>query len=290
MAVETGTRGQIKTELIDGTPVARLLISNPANRNAVTYDMLQEFQQALAALDINDSVKVVIVSGEGADVTSGWDLSEVYEVFGRFPGGEGMAIPSQRARIRYLSQLWGRSGLYTRYMQLHKLTIFEAKGMCLDIGLYLALCSDIVIATPDLQIGNPRWLLAGAEGDLRMLAAAVGLRRAKQLVYVENVVDADRAKEIKLVEMVVPSEKLEETVMALAKTLSGIPRDNIFTAKDNAGGQFVSGMAGAQSRATGLSNVLYRDGEFNFLRERRNRGLAGAMEAAQRYARGEPID
>jgi enoyl-CoA hydratase len=289
MVTNTETTGSIKVELVEGTPVARLLISNPAKRNAVTFAMLQEFSAALTELDCDDSIKVVIVSGEGADVTSGWDLSEVYDVFSKFPGG-GTAIPSQRARIQYYSQLWGRNGLYPRYMQLHKLTIFEAKGLCFDIGLYLCLCSDLVVATPDLQIGNPRWLFAGAEGDLRLLSATVGLRRAKQMVFLENIVSAEQAKAMKLVELMVPHDKLEETVMALAKTLSGIPRDNIFTAKNNSGGQFVSGMSGALSRATGLSNVLFREGEFNFLRERRERGLEAAIEAAQKYARGEPID
>lgn len=286
MTLKTESMGRIRVEHIEGTAIARLHIANPDKRNAMTFDMLTDLNDALAQLDRDDSVKVVIVSGEGKDVTSGWDLSEVYDVFSRFPGGSS-SIPSQRARIQYYSQIWGRNGLFPRYAQLHKLTIFEAKGLCYDVGLYLGLYSDLVVATPDLQIGNPRWLFAGGEGDLKILAATVGLRRAKQLVFLQNTVSADEAKDMKLVELVVPPEALDDTVMALAKTLSGIPRDNIFTAKNGSGGQFVSGMSGALSRAVGLSNILYRDGEFNFLKERRDNGLKAAMEAAESYARGE---
>jgi enoyl-CoA hydratase/carnithine racemase len=192
--------------------------------------------------------------------------------------------------MQYYELLWGSSGLFQRYMQLHKMTILAAKCRCFDVGLYLALTSDIVVGADNLQIGNPRWLFGGADGDLSLLTAAVGLKRAKQLVFVDNVITADIAKEIKLVELVVPGERLGETVMALATTLTGIPRDNIFTGKDRNGAHFFPGMSQALGRAAGLSNILIREGEFNFLRERRNRGLEGALQAAAHYAKGEPID
>jgi enoyl-CoA hydratase/carnithine racemase len=151
--------------------------------------------------------------------------------------------------------------------------------------MYLALCSDLVVATPDLRIGNPRWLFSGADGDITLLSWAVGVKRAKQMVFYENVVSGERANQIKLVELLVAPDKLDETIDTIAASLSGIPRANIFSNKRDNLGAYARSMSRTAGRAATLSNALYRQGEFNFLRERRNLGVDAAIEAAKEYAR-----
>lgn len=287
-SVSTG-QGSIRLETEPGQPIARLIVSQPGKGNAVTLHMIREFIDRLQALSEDDTIKVVVLMGDGADLSTGIDLDEAYDIYRQFPGGGGK-FPAQRTRVYFHDLLWGPQGLFQRLLSLRKMVILAAQGRCWDTGLYMSLCSDIVVGTPDLKIGNPRWKFAGADGDLSLLTATVGPKRAKQMVFVENVLDAEQAKDWKLIDLIVPGEKLDETVMALATTLTGIPRDAIATGKPGSAGHFAEHMDKAVTRAAVLSNILYRDGEFIFLRERRNRGTKGAVEAAEKFARGEPVD
>ncbi|GAA3286300.1 enoyl-CoA hydratase/isomerase family protein [Arthrobacter citreus] len=58
-------------------PVATVLLANPGRRNTLTAAMWRQFAVVLAPLEHDDSVKVVIIRGDGEDFSAGADISDL---------------------------------------------------------------------------------------------------------------------------------------------------------------------------------------------------------------------
>src|SRR5690606_23557634 len=127
-----------------------------------------------------DLIKVILIRSVGPDLSVGLDVGELDRLYSSEPD----RIPSQRARLAaHHETWWGPDGLYTRLLNCRKITIARAQGLCYGIGFYLGLYSDLVVACEDAVFGQPRWRHVGVDGDISMLVAAVGLKRASEMMY-----------------------------------------------------------------------------------------------------------
>ena len=128
------------------------------------------------------------------------------EIVARFPHRPPRAFVrrNQRARFEAANVWWGSAGLFSRLLHSSKITIAAAKGLCLETGLYLALYSDLTVASETAKFGVPAWRHVGVNGDISMLIAAVGLKRAKSLIYCGAEWDARTALAYGLIDGVAP--------------------------------------------------------------------------------------
>ena len=123
--------------------IGRIVIQRPEQANAFSMDMVAAFRAALTQLESNDAIKVIVISATGGNLTRGFDPAEVEQIYKTAPGGSSRKVPSQRARVLALDALWwGPHGLYGRLLHCPKITILAAKGLCHEVGLYLALYCD----------------------------------------------------------------------------------------------------------------------------------------------------
>ena len=269
--------------------IGRVIIARGDAGNAISIEMAAAMRDALAAFAQDDAIKVIVISAEGNDLTRGFDPSQVEQVYKQAPGGSSKRVPSQRARLMAVDALWwGPDGLYTRILHCPKVTVLAAKGLCHDVGVYLALCCDLVLADETARFANPRWRHVGADGDLSMLASAVGLKRAKELLIFGMEWSARQAQSHGLVDEVVAPEELEAAALKLALFCTQVMRDGIAAEKhvvfaSLAKMQIGTGFAAATTVAAWASNLHFRPGEFNFLREVRERGLDAAIGAAAEH-------
>ena len=279
----------IRCERVDEPHVGRLIIARGDAGNAISIEMAAAMRDALAAFAQDDAIKVILISAEGNDLTRGFDPAQVEQVYKQAPGGSSKRVPSQRARLMALDALWwGPDGLYTRILHCPKVTVLAAKGLCHDVGVYLALCCDLVLADETARFANPRWRHVGADGDLSMLACAVGLKRAKELLIFGMEWSAREAQSHGLVDEVVAPGDLEAAALKLAMFCTQVMRDGIAAEKhvvfaSLAKMQIGAGFAAATTVAAWASNLHFRPGEFNFLREVRDRGLDAAIGAAAEH-------
>jgi enoyl-CoA hydratase len=165
-------------------------------------------------------------------------------------------------------------------------TVLEARGACLETGLYLTLCCDLVVASHDARFANPRWTLLGVDGDISLLIATVGLKRAKELMYCGVEWSAEQAHASGLVDQTVPGDDLADEAEKLAVLCSSIMRDGIVTEKYAIFASLEKmgvGLSFAAATVVGasLSNIHFQPGEFNFLRETRELGVTGALATAR---------
>ena len=279
----------IRCERDAATHIARIVIDRPGANNAMTIEMVASIRELLHTLAQDDAIKVIVLTSEGEHLTSGFDPAQVEQIYKQAPGGSVKKVPSQRARLLALDALWwGPDGLYSRILHCPKVTVLEAKGMCLEIGLYLALCCDLVLAADTARFGNTRWRHVGVDGDISMLVAAVGLKRAKELMFFGQKWTAKEAQAYGLVDEVMPAEELPLAVAKLATLCTQVMRDGIAAEKhvvfaSLAKMQIGTGFATAATVGAWASNLHFRPGEFNFLREVRNNGLDAALGAAERH-------
>lgn len=277
---------QVYLEATDAPHVARVVIDRASAANAFTLAMCAEFGRALTEAERDDDITVIVVDAQGPDLTTGLDPAEVGTYHENVPGVPEDRVPSLRARLRAAGDhFWGREGIYGRVLNCTKVTVLGAKGRCHDVGLNLALFCDIVVAAQDAVFANPRWQHVGVDGDVSMLLATVGRKRANELMFAGAEWSAEQALGAGLVNQVVPAGGSAEGAMDVARTVSTIMRDGIAAEKyltlastEKMG--IGAGFATATMMTAMSSTIHFREGEFNFLRERKNSGLEAAIERA----------
>ena len=276
--------------LVDpGLPgVAEIVIDNPEGRNRVSVAMAGQFLETLTALEADDAIKVIIFSGTGPDFCSGVDVQDIAARFRPPVPGARQQPLSQRSRFAAAEIWWGAQGLFARILHSPKITIAAAQGQCLEAGLYFSLFSDLTIASRTAEFGNPAWQNVGVNGDIAMLIAAVGLKRAKEMIYTGACWSAEQAQAYGLIDDVVSAQALRPAVEKLATTCAMIMRDAIAAEKQVvlaslARMQIDTGLAAAAVIAGWGSNLHFRTGEFNLLREMRDDGEEGARRRGESH-------
>ncbi|MTD12419.1 hypothetical protein GIS00_00485 [Nakamurella sp. YIM 132087] len=270
-----------------GKHIARLTLDRPDRDNAIDRAMAAEIVRAVDLVDDDDDLKVLVIDFRGDDLSAGWDVDEIWDVYTDAPGGAIKKHPSQRARlIAQADNWWGPRGLYSRLLKCRKVTVLHAGGRCFETGLYLTLCSDIVVASDDARFGCPRWHNVGVDGDMSLLIAEVGLKRAKDLFYLGRSWTAAQALEYGLVDKVESVDTAAAAVDSYAEMCASIMRDGIvsekyavFASLAKMGVDF--SFAATAVVAASLSNIHFQPGETNFLRDLRESGREAALHASR---------
>ncbi|MBB6407131.1 enoyl-CoA hydratase/isomerase family protein [Arthrobacter sp. AZCC_0090] len=281
------SESRVTLDLDRESHIARITLRRPEAGNAIDAQMAAAICVYLDEVESEDDIKVVVLSGEGDHLSTGWDAEEVWRQYLDAPGGSIRKHPSQRARLVALDEnWWGPKGLYSRLLKCRKVTILEAKGDCLETGLYFALCCDLVVASHDARFGNPRWRNIGADGDLSLLIALVGLKRAKDLMFLGLNWSAQDALAYGLIDWTGSSADRGAKVEELAIMCASIMRDGIVSEKYAVFASLAKmgidlSFAATTVVSASLSNIHFQPGEYNFLRELRSEGVESALESSR---------
>ncbi len=205
-SVETGT-DRLLIDVSDG--VATLTFNNPAKRNALSLDMRRALPAALHALQEDDDVRVVVLTGAGdRSFVSGADISEF---------AEQRTSVADRAEFDALSAAIGKA-----WHTLEKPVIAMIRGYCMGGGLLTALQADIRIASDDSRFGVPAARLGlgyGVDG-VEALIGAVGAAWAAEILFSARQLSADEALRSGLVNRVVPAPELRPATTELARAIT----------------------------------------------------------------------
>lgn len=257
-------------EVIDGH-IARITINRPHRKNAiVTPDMNELFASAFERAQDDDAVKVVILAGAGDDFCSGEDTRRMpVEAFGLKKGGR-LAQSKRMRGIRKLldstleGTIWG-----------DKVVIVAAQGAVLGQGFSFAMTADMLILSDDAYLARrqSRIGFAGFETQLPMTLLRLGLNRGMEALLTGRKLSASELKEWGVANSVVPKERLADEALRYARAVAAHSTDNLMLGK-RALQQYLHGlgMSAFQNFATVahplFSNMVWREDEINFLRER----------------------
>lgn len=194
----------LRTTIAD--QVATLTLSRPERLNAYTVEMGIELFGALHALDQDDAVRAIVITGEGRAFCAGADLEA---------GGSTFARERAWQAARELEQK-------TRPWVLRTPVIAAINGPAVGIGATLPLQWDIRIASERAKIGFVfvRRGICPEAASTWILPRLIGAARASELLLTGRILTAHEAFAYGLVSRVVPHEQLMPTALGIAKEIA----------------------------------------------------------------------
>lgn len=267
--------------------IARITIDRPDRRNAIlSPDMHELFEERLGRAEADDDVKVVVLAGAGDDFCAGDDVRRLpVEAAGLRKGGK---LP-QTARMANARRL--RRHL-TNWLEFPKTVIAACQGATVGAGMNLALAADIVVAADDAYFARPQARIgfAGFSTAMPLALLKFGPNRGYEAMITGRRIGAEELRQWGVVASVVPRAELEDEAMRYARAIAHHSADGLMIGKA-ALIQFwhAVGMAQfgdwVQMAHPVFTNLVWRDDEFNFMRERGARGGKEALaELSRRYA------
>ena len=189
--------------------VAKITLNRPEVLNCLNKAMVIEIGDALDDADKDDSIRTIVITGNGKAFCTGMDL--------KFAKEELNTIQAQHEFFIFANEIMMR-----KLEKIRKPVIAAINGMAIAGGFELMLNVDLVIAAENAIIGDyhmQRGLLA-AGGAYFRLPILIGMRRAKELMFTGKTITAIEAEKIGLVNRAVPQDMLESTVDSLAEELA----------------------------------------------------------------------
>jgi enoyl-CoA hydratase len=197
------TEGRIRTETHDH--IFRIIIDNPAKKNAFSPVMMEQLSDALTELHNNDNYWVGVICAEGRDFTAGLDMPKFFG-----PNAEKRNFKD------------GNVDVFGLQKRCRKPIVTAVQGIVFTIGIELMLAGDIVVAADDsrfCQMEAKRGIAPLGGAHFRFLSRT-GWGNAMYHLLQCDEFTAPRAREIGLVQEVVPAGQQVERAMALAAIIA----------------------------------------------------------------------
>lgn len=196
--------------------VAWITLDRPEVLNAIDPETHVALLGAWSRFRDDENLRVGVLTGAGPKAfCTGIDLHRMGDFYGSVP-------PEQRVGA------WNRApgiGGITRNLDVGKPTIAAVNGLCLGLGLELALACDIRLASENATFGLPevRSAIIPGQGGTQRLPRAVPPGVALEMILTGNPIDAPRALQLGLVSHVYPSDRLTSEARAMAEGIAAHP-------------------------------------------------------------------
>jgi trans-feruloyl-CoA hydratase/vanillin synthase len=197
----------VKVTVKDG--IAWTALNRPAKRNAMSPTLHYEMDDALARLETDNDVKVVVVTGEGGNFSAGQDLKMFFR--------ELEKNPAERKKAAAAANRWRWERIYN----YDKPTIAMVHGYCVGGAFMQLLACDFAIAAENatFSLSEVNWgILPGALVS-KVVSDMVLPRHALYYACLGDPFDGKEAARIGMVNYAVPLEKLKDATTELAEKL-----------------------------------------------------------------------
>ena len=198
--------------------VATLTLNRPERLNAITPQLVEDFDAALARALDDYEVRVVRLRGAGSAFCAGYDIGW---------GSESMQAAEAGAPWDPIADYQTMRRFVDAYMALWrspKPVVAQVHGYCVAGGTDFALCSDLIVCAEDCRIGYPPARVWGSP-TTAMWMYRLGLERSKRLLLTGDAIDGARAVQWGLASEAVPAAQLEEAGLALARRVALLPHN-----------------------------------------------------------------
>lgn len=207
---------------LDGA-VATLTVARPEKRNAQNLQLLYDLNAAFDRAAADADVKVLVLQADGPDFSSGHDLRDICDIedfthtgtwlnFDK-PGAEGYFSREQEI---YLGLCW-------RWRNFPKPTIAAVQGRTIAGGLMLVWVCDLIIASEDAVFSDPTVAMGVNGVELFAHPWELGPRKAKEMLFTGDSIDAETAEKLGMVNHIVPGSELRSYTSDLAHRIATKP-------------------------------------------------------------------
>ena len=188
-------------------PVRRLTMNRPKALNALSGELIDAMSRALDDAARDESVRVLILRGNGRAFCSGYDLSEDAEA-------------GTKDSVGWYDELQHSADEMLRFFDHPKPIVAQVHKYCLAGGCDLMMCCDLTVCSDDALFGEPE-IRFGSGVVTMVMPWLLGARKAKELLFTgEDRIDAQEALRIGLVNRVVPLGALDDETIRLAEEIA----------------------------------------------------------------------
>ena len=202
---------------------AYITLNRPDRLNAITAEMGRDIAAAVAEANADDSVRVIVLQGEGRAFCAGYDLKLYAEGGEEHQGAVWDPIRDFRGmktNTDHFFSLW-RSA---------KPTVAKVHGYAVAGGSDIALSCDLVVMAEDAKIGYMPARVWGCP-TTAMWVYRLGAEKAKRMLLTGDTIDGTQAKDWGLVIDAVPAADLDAAVEALVDRMVGVPINQLVMQK-----------------------------------------------------------
>lgn len=190
--------------------VAHVRFDRPDVRNAMTFEMYQQLEDACAAIRSDPSIRVAVLRGVGGEAfVAGTDIQQF------------LAFETPQDGVAYEERI---DAIIHAVETLPIPTIAVVEGFAMGGGFALAIACDLRLATPDAKFGYPIARTVGnclSMANMARLTWNFGPSIAKRVMLLADVVDAETALDVNFVLELVDRENLDARVAALCERIAG---------------------------------------------------------------------
>ena len=187
-------------------PIGVLTMNRPEALNALNEQVLRDLNAALDAVEANDEVLVVILTGAGRSFVAGADIGQMKDL-----------TPVQAKKFgSYGNQV------FLKLENFPKPVIAAVNGFALGGGCELSMACDIRLASEKAKFGQPEvglGITPGFGGTQRM-PRICGISNAMMMILTAKTIKAEEAKAMGLVSEVYPADELMDKALELAETIA----------------------------------------------------------------------
>ena len=227
-----------------GDRVARITLDRPERGNGLTPTLIAELATCVERADLDPTVHVLLLAGNGKGFCGGYDLVESAERDMSGLGGEasrGSPLdPTVIAANHDPSVTWDPMVDYAMmsrnvraFMSLFhcgKPVVCKVHGFCVAGGTDMALCSDLLVIADDAKIGYPPARVWGSP-TTSMWTHRLGPQRAKRLLFTGDCLSGAEALEWGLAIEAPPATQLDERTEILVGRIARMPINQLVAMK-----------------------------------------------------------
>jgi enoyl-CoA hydratase len=200
--------------------VGFVTLNRPQKLNALNTEMRAALSAALRRADEDEATSVVVLRGAGRSFCVGYDL-----------GGGGAGNDAWRHdALKYHERIATSLSMELQPWYMKKPVIASVQGHALGGGCELAMFCDLTIAAVDAKFGEPEIRYSQAGPGL-VMPWIIGFKKARELLYFGDMIDAPAALELGMINRMVPAEELAAATLSYAKRLALIAPEALAATK-----------------------------------------------------------
>ena len=203
---------------VEGT-VALLTLNRPEKRNALNDALINGLKESLREADGNDAVRVIVITGAGADFCSGADLAALKKI-------------SESSVTENLEDAQSLMELFALIRRVRVPVVAAVRGRALAGGCGLATACDLVLAAKSARFGYPEVKIGFVPAMvMAILRRNISEKRAFELIARGAEIGADEAERIGLVNHVFDDERFEMEVENYVAWFEKVSRSAVMLSK-----------------------------------------------------------
>src|ERR1700745_2316484 len=200
--------------------VSVITLNRPDKRNPISPDLQHQLTEAFARADTDAATSVVLLRAEGRSFCAGYDISA------KEPGTDDWRSDPTKAHDHLRPQLEFEMMPWV----IKKPVIAAVQGHVMGGGCELVMLCDLTIAADNASFGEPEVRFSSV-GPAIVMPMIIGYKKARELLYFGDAIDAETARQLGMVNRVVPLADLREKSLAWAKRLALISPEALYATK-----------------------------------------------------------